>query len=165
MTIRQMTQDDLAVSQIVSECYRFIAESDGLTLEQRNRMITERCQPEHMAANRARYACHVAEVDGTVVGFIASSGSNIEELFVHPKHHRRGIATALFRKAESDCRHSVLTVGTTGYGAPFYQAMGMQITEKRPVTFGPLEGKELIQLEKRGLNTPSQGMPRSARQS
>lgn len=158
-------QDDLAVSQIVSECYRFIAESDGLTLEQRDRMIAERCQPEHMAVNRAGYTCHVAEVDGTIVGFIASSGSNIEELFVHPKHHRRGIATALFRKAESDCQHSVFTVGTTGYGAPFYQTIGMQITGKRLVTFGPLKGKELIQLEKRGSDAPSRGMPRSARQS
>jgi uridine phosphorylase len=150
MIIRKMTeQDDMAVSQIVSACYRIIAEPDGITLDQRDRLIAERCQPEHMAINRARYTCHVADSDGSVVGFIASSGSDIEELFVHPKHHRRGIATALFRKAEADGEHSVLTVGTTGYGIPFYKAMGMCITGKRLVTFGPLEGKELIQLEKR----------------
>lgn len=158
-------QDDMVVSGIVSECYHFIAKPNGLTLEQRNRMIAERCQPEHMAINRARYNCHVAEVDGAVVGFIAFSGSNIEELFVHPKYHRRGIATALFRKAESECRCSVLTVGTTGYGIPFYQAMGMQITGKRTVTFGPLKGRELIQLEKKRHNTQSPDMPYAVRQS
>ena len=150
ITIRPMREvDDLAVSQIVSECYRFIAELDGLTPEQRDRMIAERCQTAHMAVNRERYACHVAETNGTVVGFIAFSGDNIAELFVHPDYHRRGIATALFHTAESGCRHAVLTVGTTGYGIPFYEAMGMHITGKRLVTFGPLEGRYLIQLEKR----------------
>ena len=140
------------MSWIVSESYRLISEPDGLTPDQRDRMIAERCQPEHMAINRERYTCHVAEVDGAVVGFIAASDNNIEELFVAPGRHRQGIATALFRKVEADCQHSVLTVGTTGYGVPFYEAMGMRITGKRPVTFGPLEGQELIQLKKKRPN-------------
>jgi GNAT superfamily N-acetyltransferase len=150
MTIRPMTQqDDGAVSLIVSECYRFIAATDGIPPEQRERLIAERCQPEHMAINRARYTCHVAEDEGVVVGFIAASASNIEELFVHPARHRRGIATALFHKLEATSRGDVLTVSTTGFGIPFYEAMGMQITGKRMVSFGPLKGRELIQLEKR----------------
>jgi len=158
MTIRLMTEhDDIPVSQIVSDCYRLIAEPDGLTPEQRDRMISERCQPEHMAVNRDRYAYYVAEQDGTVVGFIAVSDNNIEELFVHPGHHRHGIATALFRKLEDDCQDSVLTVGTTGFGVPFYEAMGMQVTGSRLVTFGPLEGKELIQLAKERPNQPMHG--------
>ena len=45
MTIRLMTeQDDVPVSRIVSGCYRFIAEPDGLTTEQLDRMISERCR-------------------------------------------------------------------------------------------------------------------------
>ena len=76
----------------------------------------------------------------------------IEDVYVAPALRNQGIATALFRKAETDCQHSVLTVGTTGFGVPFYQAMGMHITGKRPVTFGPLEGEELIQLEKKRPN-------------
>jgi GNAT superfamily N-acetyltransferase len=108
-----------------------------------------------MAINRTKFTCYVAEVDGKVVGFMASSGSRVEELFVHPKHHRHGIAAALFRKAESECRDSVLTVGTTGYGLPFYQAMGMHVTGTRVVTFGPLEGRELTELEKKRPNQAS----------
>ena len=54
----------------------------------------------------------------------------------------------------ADCQDSVLTVATTGFGVPFYEAMGMHITGRRLVTFGPLEGRELIQLEKR---RPNQG--------
>jgi GNAT superfamily N-acetyltransferase len=101
-----------------------------------------------MAAHRRRLACHVAEVDGQVAGFIACSPGRIEELFVHPKHHHCGIATALFRKTESECRHATLTVGTTGYGLPFYQAMGMRVTGKRLVTIGPLAGREVTELER-----------------
>ena len=150
ITIRRMTeQDDIAVSQVVSECYRLIAEPDGFTADQLDRMLAERCRPEHMKIHRDRFACYVAEVEGSVVGFIALSTSNIEELFVHPDQHRRGIATALFQKAESDCQDSVLTVSTTGFATPFYEAMGMHIVGSRRVTFGPLEGKDLIQLEKR----------------
>ena len=149
ISIRPMTAaDDSAVSQIVSKCYRLIAKSDGLTPHILDRMIAERCQPEHMAINRGRFTCHVAESDGLVVGFLAVNGGNIEELFVDPEHHRHGIATALFRMMEKGCQHSALTVGTTGYGIPFYEAMGMQVTGKRRVTFGPFEGKDLILLEK-----------------
>ena len=153
MTIRPMTEsDDATVSRIVSDCYCLIAKSDGLTPGQRESMILERSQPEHMAINRDRYTCHVAELDGKVVGFIAASDSNIEELFVAPNHHRRGIAATLFRKVETECQHSLLTVGTTGFGTPFYEAMGMHVTGTRLVTCGPLEGRELIQLEKRRPN-------------
>ena len=153
ITIRPMTEaDDFAVSRIVTECYRFIAKSDGVTPDQLDKVIAERCQPEHMAINQGRFSCHVAESDGSVVGFIAASGGSIEELFVHPEHHRHGIATALFHMVEDNCQHSVLTVGTTGYGIPFYEAMGMHITGKRLITFGPLEGKEQTLLEKKRPN-------------
>lgn len=149
MTIRPMTeQDDVPVSRIVSDCYRLIAEPDGLTPEQCDGLIAERCQPEHMSINRDRYTCHVAEQNGIVAGFIAASGSNIEELFVDPDQHRCGIATALFQTVEADCQPPALTVNTTGFGVPFYESMGMSIVGKRLVTFGPLEGRELLQLKK-----------------
>jgi hypothetical protein len=139
--------DDIPVSRIVSDCYRLISEPDSITPDQRDRMISERCQPDHMAIHRGRYSCHVAEQNGHVVGFIAASSGNIEELFVDPKQHRCGIATALFQKVEADSQNPSLTVSTTGFGVPFYLAMGMHITGRRLVTFGPLEGNELIQLE------------------
>lgn len=149
MTIRPMTEsDDIPVREIVAACYRLVAEPDDITPEQCNRLITERCQPRHMVANRDTYTCHVAEQNDQVVGFIATSSSNIEELFVAPDRHRCGIATALFQQAETDCEDSILTVSTTGFGVPFYEAMGMHVTGRRLVTFGPLEGKELIQLKK-----------------
>ena len=148
--------DDSPVSQIVSDCNRLIAEPDGLTPEQCDKMITERCQPEHMAENRERFTCHVAEEDGATIGFIASSSNKIEELFVDPNYHRQGIATALFQKTESGCKGSILKVETTGFGIPFYEAQGMKISGNRLVTCGPLDGKELIQLEKKVPNQSSE---------
>ena len=140
--------DDLPVSEIVAACYHLIAEPDGITPAQLDRMIAERCQPRHMAFHRDNFTCYVAELDGTVTGFVAASTNNIEELFVDPEHHRCGTATALFQQAETDCADSILTVSTTGFGVPFYEAMGMHVTGRRLVTFGPLEGKELIELKK-----------------
>ena len=141
--------DDVPVSGIVSDCYRLIAKPDGYTPVQLDRLISERSQPEHMSARRTMFTCYVAMRDDAVVGFIASSGNTIEELFVDPGHHRQGIATALFRAADADSQHSALTVTTSGFAVPFYKTVGMQVAGTSPVTFGPLQGRELIQLEKR----------------
>jgi GNAT superfamily N-acetyltransferase len=149
ITIRQMTeQDDIVVSRIVSDCFRLIADPDGFTPDQLDRMLSERGSPENMKIYREKFTCYVAEIDSVVVGFVAFSPGEIEELFVHPNCHRKGIATALFKKTELECRGPVISVNTTGYGKPFYESMGMRVVGRIDVTFGPLEGKELIRMEK-----------------
>src|SRR5262249_45861331 len=54
--------------------------------------------PEGLAEGRT----HVAEQDGSVVGFATWAGSTgaieLEDLFVDPDYMRRGIATALVRR-------------------------------------------------------------------
>lgn len=147
-----LESDDKVVSQIMCECYRFIAEPDRLTVEQLDRMLQERCQPEHMAIMRSRFDCTVAEVNGKVCGIVALGGNNVAELFVHPAHHRHGIGAMLFRHAQERVKasdYTKLTVATTGYAIPFYEAMGMHTVGRRQVTFGPLEGRDLILLEKK----------------
>jgi ribosomal protein S18 acetylase RimI-like enzyme len=37
----------------------------------------------------------VAEADGAIVGFVATSGRLVEHLYVVPAHHRRGVGSAL----------------------------------------------------------------------
>ena len=152
ITIREMTESDAtAVSRIVSECYRFIATPDGLTRTQLDAMLRERCRPEHMLVVRSRFQCFVAEIERDVVGLLALGGSNIEESFVLPARHRQGVGSALFGHAEQRVRsggHPKMTVSTTGYGRPFYEAMGMNVVGTRRVTFGPLEGRDLVTLEK-----------------
>ena len=157
ITLRPMKEsDDKIASQIISECYQFIAGPDNLTIQQCDRMIEDRCQPGHISIMRERHECTIAEVNGIVVGIIAVEGSNIEELFVHPGHHRQGIGSALFRNTESSAAtagHTKLTVGTTGYGSPFYKAMGMHTVGRQQITLGPLEGRDLVLLKKELTNT------------
>jgi hypothetical protein len=47
-----------------------------------------------------------------------------------------------------DRRQAVLTVHTTGYAIPFYEAMGAHVVRKRACDFGPIEGWTLTYLEK-----------------
>ena len=152
VSIRPMkASDDKQVSSLVSECWRLIAEPDGLTEEQLNNMLKERCRPEHIAAIRERFDCWVAGKDRRVAGCVARCGYSIEELFVRPSYHRQGVGTALFEHTEHEVReagYGKLAVLTTGYGMPFYEAVGMQVVGLRRVTFGPLEGRELTALEK-----------------
>ena len=41
----------------------------------------------------------VAEGRGEPVGFLALAGSYLDRLYIHPRHQRRGVGTALLRKA------------------------------------------------------------------
>ncbi len=142
---------DRQVSNLVSACCRLMAEPDGFTEEQLNNMLKERCLPEHIAAIRDRFDCWVAEQDRRVAGYVALCGYSIEELWVRPSYHRQGVGTALFEHAEQEVRqagYGKLAALTTGYGIPFYEAMGMQVVGRRRVTFGPLEGRQLTALAK-----------------
>lgn len=46
----------------------------------------------------------VAEVDGTVVGFTMTSGAEVEQVFVDPRHHGTGVAGPLLTEAEDRVR-------------------------------------------------------------
>ncbi len=41
----------------------------------------------------------IAEVDGSLAGFLAVEGDTLAHLYVHPEHHSRGVGTALLAKA------------------------------------------------------------------
>ncbi len=46
-----------------------------------------------------RCAIWVAEEHGELLGFLALGGSYLDRLYVHPRHQRRGVGTALLEKA------------------------------------------------------------------
>ena len=144
--------DDLAVSQVVTACYHFVAKPDRLTEEELEGGIREYCTPHYMSISRAKDIAFVAEFDGTVVGFAATRDISIQQMFVDPDHHREGVGGALFRKAQDTVAkpgHSVLKVKTTRSALPFYTAMGMRQTGTYVIRgAGPWAGRELIVLEK-----------------
>ena len=150
--VRQATAaDDQVVSDIICEGYRFLAGPDGITDEQLAGLV--RAHSVARAAEiRALWECFVAEEDGQVVGMIAFSEDEIQNLWVRPHFHRRGTGSALFRVAEAAIQETGqprMRVHTTGYGTPFYEAMGMTIVGKRRIDIGPMVGGETTVLEKR----------------
>ncbi len=86
----------------------------------------------------------VAEEDGSVVGFAhvlwLEGTAHLEQLAVHPDHHRRGHGSALLRAAMARARqegHDTLTLSTYAevpWNAPYYARHGFEVVN-RP---GPL---------------------------
>ena len=147
---RATAADDQAISDIICAGYRFIAGPDGITDEQLAGLLRAHTV-ERAVEIRALWECLVAEANGRVVGMIAFSEDEIQNLWVHPDFHRRGVGTALFRAAEAAIRatgQSRMCVCTTGYGRPFYEAMGMTFVGKRKIDRGPMEGGKVTVLEK-----------------
>jgi predicted N-acetyltransferase YhbS len=147
---RATAADDQAISDIICEGYRFLAGPDGITDEQLAGLLRAHTV-ERAVEIRALWECFVAEEDGQVVGMIAFSEDEIQNLWVHPGFHRRGIGSALFGTAEAAIREagqSRMWVRTTGYGRPFYEAMGMRFVGKRKIRVGPMKGGKISVLEK-----------------
>ena len=153
LTIRPMRGADVpAASKLVTDCYRFLAERQGFSAAQLKGLLDQRCSAAYVGKCLREFEHHVAEVDGEMVGLVGIEGHELAELWVSPKRHRQGIGAALFRKAEdviSAAGHPVLTVHTTGYGTPFYRAMGCRIVGQKPCDRGPLKGWPHTNMEKR----------------
>lgn len=144
-------EDVAAVSQLVATCYRFLAERQGFSSPQLKRLLTERCSEEWIRKTTALGETYIAESGAGIVGLVGIEGNDIAELWVAPRCHRGGIGRQLFSTVERilrDRRQAVLTVHTTGYAIPFYEAMGAHVVGKRACDCGPLKGWTLTYLEK-----------------
>jgi len=165
ITVRAMTEaDDEIGSSIAAACYRFTAELDGLTEDQVGGAIREWCTPQYMAISRAKDIAIVAELDGEIVGLAATRADSLQEMFVDPRHHRKGIGRALFQSAErtvAESAHPRLRVKTTYSALPFYAAMGMhQVATFKPEA-GAFVGKTMFVLEKAiGTHSGGRALPR-----
>jgi GNAT superfamily N-acetyltransferase len=95
--------------------------------------------PEGLAEGRT----HVAEQDGSVVGFAtwakAASTVELEDLFVDPGYRRRGIATALVRRIAEVTRArgaERLEVTANPHALQFYRAAGFTDSGVAETSFG-----------------------------
>jgi GNAT superfamily N-acetyltransferase len=164
-----MTESDAsAVSRIVAACYRLLAEREGFSREQLDRLLAERSAEAVVRKGWLRqWDCYVAQTGGGLVGALAIEGNEIAELFVSPEHHRQGVGTALFRAAERRMAaegHHTLTLRSAARSArPFYEAMGLEVVDTRPCPFGPLAGWPLTfygkDIQPMGDATSTSGRP------
>ena len=81
----------------------------------------------------------VAELDGSVVGFAAIVGSELDGLFVEPDLWGRGIGRALVDAATHEARKRGLAVSVIASpGARrFYEACGFSVEGEAETRFGP----------------------------
>ncbi|WP_417345871.1 GNAT family N-acetyltransferase [Ferrimonas sp.] len=76
----------------------------------------------------------MAELDGTVVGFITlTSSGHIEWTYIHRNHQRRGIASRLYLHLEQQARQQELrrlTVDASRFARPFFEAKGFVVVRE-----------------------------------
>ncbi|MES2017204.1 MAG: GNAT family N-acetyltransferase [Pseudomonadota bacterium] len=77
---------------------------------------------------------HVAEQDGRLLGFIAvREHKHLFHMFVDQRHHRQGVARALWAVARQAALEAgnpgVFTVNSSNYALPVYRAMGFVQTD------------------------------------
>jgi putative acetyltransferase len=86
----------------------------------------------------------IAEEDRQLAGFISyEQNGHIDLLYTSPAHARRGVASALYRAAESDlARHGISEIFTEAsiVAHPFFERFGFHVVEeqcvqRRGVTF------------------------------
>lgn len=120
MLIRSETSGDIkAISQLVTEAFRTLAQSTG----------TEASIVERLRAERALVLSLVAEEEGEVIGYLAASAARVGEqngwgllgpLVVSPLRQRQGIGTALMAEAigqlQAICRGGALVGDPAYYG-------------------------------------------------
>jgi len=144
-------EDILCVSEIVSECYCFLAKKQGFSDNQLQGLLSERGTKQCIAKWFDKYQTFVSEDDSKLLGVLGTEKNDIGELWVLPSHHGRKIGKTLFQKAEQEIAkagYPKLTVRTTGYAVPFYKAMGAFVVDQRPCAFGPMKGWNMTYLEK-----------------
>lgn len=73
----------------------------------------------------------VAELDGMIVGMMAVQGSDLEKLYIEPRHQRRGIGTLLLEQAKhgSPSGLSLFTHQINTRARAFYEANGFRATK------------------------------------
>jgi GNAT superfamily N-acetyltransferase len=81
----------------------------------------------------------VAEVEGTIAGFAAVIGGELDGLFVEPELWRNGIGAALVEAAAHEARRRGLSLSVTANPTAlgFYQRCGFSVEGETQTRFGP----------------------------
>lgn len=150
--IREMRDEDLAqVSQIVCAGYRWLAEQEGFTPKELDRLITKRGSEQAIRSQSLEYRFLVATKADLVVGVVAIKKSEVTKLYVDSEFHRQGIGTALFRAAEeiiAQDGHKELFLGAFPSSVPFYEAIGLRVSSTQVKHCGLLAGRQCAIMKK-----------------
>lgn len=138
MKIRKYTDADLA-----SVAHLFTASIHALTVEHYDATQRAAWAPRVSDLGQWRLRLQtlttlVAETDGVLAGFIAySADGHVDLLYTLPRFARQGVASMLYREAESALRQVGANVAFTEaslVARPFFERHGFVVAEERSVT-------------------------------
>ncbi len=150
--IRKMRDEDLPrVSQIVCAGYRWLAEQEGFTQEELDRLVARRGSERALRSQAQTYRFLVATKGEIVVGVVAIKKNEVTKLYVDPEHHRQGIGAALFHAAEeiiAQDGHKELFLGAFPSSVPFYEGIGLRVSSTEVKHCGLLAGRQCAIMKK-----------------
>lgn len=136
-TLRSAARNDIPT--MMALFYASIHEATGADYdkEQCNAWAPDSGEPAHWEKRLGEQQVWIAESNGELSGFCAwTIDGYLDLLFVHPRHVRRGVATALYAKAESDLRtRCVQRIHTQASitAQPFFHRQGFLVTHHQVV--------------------------------
>jgi GNAT superfamily N-acetyltransferase len=146
MLIRSLTPDDIpaAAALLRRAAEQFILHES--TPEDGAVFLAEQGEAGMRRFLAGGFVYHVAEVDGTLAGFIAvRERSHVYSLYVDQAFHRRGIARRLWDTARTAAvgpgHPGAFTVNASSHAVPFYAALGFvptAPTQMRVVRYNPM---------------------------
>ena len=154
MHIEPMTDADHAeVSELLRECFDWLADREGFTDRQREFLVGPRSGAETLwEESRTRPHLVARDQDGTIMGMAAIRENEIARLYVHPQYHGRGVGKALFHAAESVVREvgfsEVTVAALVEDSAAFYRARGMREVGRQPYEPEIFGDREVVLLAK-----------------
>jgi GNAT superfamily N-acetyltransferase len=161
MHVRAMERDDIPkVSDLLCACYGWLAEREPLTPREVRFLVEQRGSIDTVKRESETESYFVACDDAEIAGMVSVRGNEITKLYVHPKCHRKGLGRMLYEKAEEVIlgagytRIKLVAIGETP--VPFYGAMGMKISGRKPWKAAGESGREAILMEKSLTAEPDQ---------
>ena len=135
LIVRPMLTSELKpVRCLLTDCYRWLAEQERWGDEALKEILQVRASIETIQAEAHSQRWLVATIAEQTVGVVAVDRDEIARLYVDPAHHRMGIGAKLFKAALeliSEAGHGEAMLGSNESALPFYQAMGMRVTDRR----------------------------------
>lgn len=90
--------------------------------------------PDELRAFVSDGRLFVARRDGVVAGVAGWQDRRVRHVYVDPRHQRQGIASALLRHVEADCRRrtgaDLITAGVALHAEAFYRANGYALVRR-----------------------------------
>ncbi len=151
--IRQSTLEDAAaLSRIQCLCYEGFGKTDDFNDDIVIQLKNSRGSPEHLREFIMNENVFVAGDEQSVKGMVSIKDNEISKLYVDPHHQKQGIGWELFNYAEAFIRthgYEGMFVETAARTAiPFYERMGMRVSQTRRIDCGPCIGMTSIILDK-----------------